>query len=224
MPVARSSSVPKARGSATTSSIETPSTVTPTAHRSARSTTATTSGRRSNASITAAGSRAATTTRSSRHSSAQRLGSPAGDPPSARAMPSTSSWARSSSTTRCRRSDGRSRRASSRASVFGPIPGIVRRRPARAATTNSCTVDTPSWSAISSMRRAPTPRRRPSATSSGRTARSSSSSSAMLPVSASSRRRASIPGPIPRSSRARPSSASAATDVPVARIVSAARR
>ena len=65
---------------------------------------------------------------------------------------------------------------------------------------------------------------RPSPTSSGETSLSSSSSSAIRPVSTSSRSLASIPGPIPRSSRTRPACTRSAIGALVSRISSAARR
>ena len=60
--------------------------------------------------------------------------------------------------------------------------------------------------------------------SSGASSRSSSVSSAISPVSTSSRSRASIPGPIPRSRRTCPFRTRSATGTAAARIVSAARR
>src|SRR5438045_5098540 len=69
-PVARRSSVPKRAGSATTSSTGTPSTVSPTQRRSARSTTVTISGDAANASMTSPGSAAAETTARSNDASA----------------------------------------------------------------------------------------------------------------------------------------------------------
>src|SRR5215210_4592748 len=59
---------------------------------------------------------------------------------------------------------------------------------------------------------------------SGASSRSSSTSSAMVPVSTSSRSRASIPGPMPRSSRTRPDRTSWPTGTAAPRMVPAARR
>src|SRR3954469_17150515 len=94
VPVARSNSVPKRDGSATTSSTGTPSTVTPTARRGERSSTETIVASRSNASSTGSGSAAEQTTVKSNDVSAQRRGSPATSPSSAVAISSTSARAR----------------------------------------------------------------------------------------------------------------------------------
>src|SRR5436309_15494982 len=93
VPVARSNSVPKRDGSATTSSTGTPSTVTPTARRGARSTTDTIAGSRPNASSTGSGSGAEHTTAKSKDASAQRRGSPATSPSSAPAISSSNARA-----------------------------------------------------------------------------------------------------------------------------------
>ena len=140
-------------------------------------------------------------------------------------MPSRRARARLSSIPR--RGRGRSSRASaarSFASVFGPIPGTSASRPSAAAARNSSTVRTPSACPISTALFGPKPSSRPSPTSSGATSLSSSSSSAIRPVSTSSFSRASIPGPIPRSSRARPARTRSAIGAFVSRIISAARR
>ena len=87
-PVLRTSSVPKPRGSGRNSVTGTPSTVTPSAERSVRSTTVTICGSRSNASRTSAGRAVGTTTARSNdeirpaarvpgHLPAERLGDPA---------------------------------------------------------------------------------------------------------------------------------------------------
>src|SRR5690348_4828260 len=88
-PVARSSSVPKRAGGATTRSTGTPSTVNP----RARSITATICGSASNRASTAAGSADAQTTASRSQESRQRRGSPAIEPSSAAAMSPTSARA-----------------------------------------------------------------------------------------------------------------------------------
>ena len=111
-----------------------------------------------------------------------------------------------------------------RASIFGPTPGTDRSRPASTAARNSSGVRTPSARAISTERLVVSPRKRPSPTSPGTSSRSSSRSSAISPVSTSSRSRASIPGPIPRSWRMRRVRTSSSTGTGAARIVSAARR
>ena len=165
------------------------------------------------------------TTASSSFTSRQRRGSPADLAAQSLGDPSSNSRARLSS--RPRRGRARSSRASaasSFASVFGPMPGTSASRPAAAAARNSSTVRTPSACPISTALFGPNPRRRPSPTSSGDTSLSSSSSSAMRPVSTSSFSRASIPGPMPRSSRARPARTRSATGAFVSRIISAARR
>ena len=87
--------MPRRAGSATTSSTGTPSTVTPSARRSPRSTTATICGRASNRSSTDRSP--ATTTASRSDASRQRRGSPAAIPPSASAIDSTSGRLRCSS-------------------------------------------------------------------------------------------------------------------------------
>ena len=102
------------------------------------------------------GSGAAQTTASSSHESRQRRTSPAGSPSRASAMPPTSSRARSSrSPRRGRGSASRASASSSRASVFGPIPGTVCSRPAAAASRSSSGVRMPSARAISTERLAP---------------------------------------------------------------------
>ena len=128
----------EAAGAATTSSTGTPSTVTPTARRSPCSITATIWGSAAKRSSSEDGSAAAQTTASRSHASRQRRTSPAASPSSAAAMPPTSSQARSSSSPRCGRgSASRASASSSRASVFGPMPRTVRRRPAAAASRSS---------------------------------------------------------------------------------------
>ena len=144
----------------------------------------------------------------------------------ARRSPPTSSRARlSSSPRRGRGSASRASASSSCASVFGPIPGHVAQpaggAPPRGARRR-CARRAPARSRPSASRRARGSgrgRRDPGASS-----RSSSASSAISPVSTSSRSRASIPGPIPRSSRTRPGRTSSATGIGAPRIVSAARR
>ncbi len=96
-PVARTSAVPNRRGSATTSSTGTPSTVTPTACRSPCSTTATIWGSEPKRASTAAGSGAAQTTARRSQESRHLRTSPAASPSRAAATPATSSRARFSS-------------------------------------------------------------------------------------------------------------------------------
>jgi hypothetical protein len=200
VPVSLRRWVPNRAGSATTSSTGTPSTVTPNARRGSRSSTETIVGSRANAASAGSGSSAEQTTAKSNDVSAQRRGSPAGSPPSSPAISSSNARDRLSSMPFFCGRRSRSSRSSSRRSVCGPIPGTAVNRPARAASRNSSTVDTPSARPISTIRFGPIPRKRPRPTSSGCTSRSSSSSSAMCPVSTSSRSRAAMPGPIPRSS------------------------
>ena len=224
-PVATTSSVPNRAGSAATSSTGTPSTVTPTARRSSRSSTDTIEGSASNVSSTGRGSTAEQTTAKSNEASAQRRGSPATSPPSAVAISSSRARALFSVRPFCGCGlPSRSRAASSRCSVCGPMPGTDVSRPARAAVLNSSAVEISSARPISTIRFGVTPRKRPSPTSSGCTSRSSSSSSAIVPVSTSSRRRPAMPGPIPLSSWMRSAATSSAIGACVERIVSAARR
>ncbi len=198
--------------------------MTPIARRSERSTTETICGSDSKRSSAGPGSPVHTTANTS-FESRRRRGSPAISPPSASATLSlrASAWFKSMPF----RGRGRSAcasAASSFASVFGPTPGTLFSRPAAAASRNSSTVRTPSARPISTARFGPKPSSRPSPTSSGETTLSSSSSSAIRPVSTSSFSRASIPGPIPRSSRTRPARTRSATGAFVSRIISAARR
>ena len=179
-PVPTTSSVPKRAGSATTSSTGTPSTVTPTARRSLRSSTDTIAGSASNASSTGPGRAAEDTTAKSNETSAQRRGSPATSPSTPAAISSSTSRARF----KVRPFGGcgfpsRSSAARRRCSVCGPIPETDVSRPSRAATRNSSALETPSAFPISTIRFGLTPRKRPSPMSSGCTSRSSSSSSAM---------------------------------------------
>src|SRR5581483_823765 len=95
-PVARTSAVPNDEAGATTSSTGVPSTVTP----RWGATSATISGRDANARRTGSGSSAATATASLLELSRQRRGSPAGTPPSASAIRSTSDRARGNSSGR----------------------------------------------------------------------------------------------------------------------------
>ncbi len=123
------------------SSTGTPSTVTPTARRSSRPITATIWGNVSNRSRTGSASLAARTTANDSQLSRQRRGSPATSPPSASATPPTSSHARLSSSPRLgRASCSRDRASSRRCSVFGPMPGASRSRPAAAASRNCSAV------------------------------------------------------------------------------------
>ena len=122
------------------------------------------------------------------------------------------------------RSVSESRRSRIRRSVAGPMPGTRCNEPSRAIRRKSSGVSAPRAAAMSSIRFGAMPSRRPSPTSSGRALLRSSSSSAIEPVSASSRSRAEIPGPIPRNSRSRPSRTSAMIGALVSRIVAAARR
>ena len=162
-------------------------------------------------------------------SRSQRRGSPAGSPPSASATSPASARARFRVSPRrgfgCRAA--RASPASICASVFGPMPGhrVAAALPPRPlATRPACARRAPAPSSrIRFGADAEQPRRAP--TSSGSSlvlelavARASS------PVSTSSRSRASIPGPIPRSSRTRPCPTSSATGAGVSRISSAARR
>ena len=167
-----------------------------------------------------------TTTASRSDASRQRRGSPAAIPPSASAIDSTSGRLRCSN-------NGRGgcaplalapapRAACAPSPARSPAPPAA--VPASAASRSSASVRTPSTRPISSIRLTETPRNRPSPASSGETSRSSSCSSAISPVSTSSSSRRSIPGPIPRSSRARPCRTSSATGAGVERIRSAARR
>ena len=151
--------MPAAPGAATTSSTGTPSTVTPSARRSSRSITATICGSSANRSSSGAGSGAALTTASRSHESRQRRGSPAGSPPSASAIPATSSLARGRWIPRGGRGSP-SRRSASRicSSSFGPTPGTARSRPSAAASRNSSGVWTCSARAISTERLAVSPR------------------------------------------------------------------
>ena len=129
--------------------------------RAARScsTTATICGSAAKRASTGAGSAAAQTTASCSHESRQRRTSPAASPSSAAAMPPTSSRARLSSSPRCGRgAASRASASSSRASVFGPMPGTARSRPAAAAARSSSGVRTPSARAISTERLALSPR------------------------------------------------------------------
>ena len=119
-PVARTSSVPRRDGSATTSSTGTPSTVTPSVRPSPRSTTATICGKASKRSSTERSP--GTTTASRSEASRQRRGSPAAIPPSASAIDSTSGRLRLSKSGFG--ADGcisRARAARSLRSVSGPI-------------------------------------------------------------------------------------------------------
>ncbi len=216
--------MPNRSGAGRASTTGTPSTVTPVAWRSSRATSDTIWDRSAKASITGAGSAAGTTTARSNDVSAQRLGSPATSPPSAAAISSTSGRERLSVRPRAGRSTCACNRSRSLASVAGPTPGALRRRPSLAACRNSSTVSIPSAFAISTVRFGARPSIRPNPTSSGRTSRRSSSSSAIVPVSASSRSLPAIPGPMPRSSCARPCRASSRIGAGVPRIVSAARR
>ncbi len=99
-----------------------------------------------------------------------------------------------------RRALGSSSRATasrSFAAVFGPMPGTSSRRPVRTASRNSAAVRAPSARPIATARCGDRPRNRPRPTSSGSTSPSSSRAWAISPVSTSSRRRASSPGPDP---------------------------
>jgi hypothetical protein len=92
-PVARTSSVPKRSGAATTTSIGTPSTVRPRVRCPSRSITATICGSASKWSSTGAGRGAAQTTARCSQESRQRRGSPAASPSSALAIAPTSARA-----------------------------------------------------------------------------------------------------------------------------------
>ena len=199
-PVARTRAAPSSEAGAVTSSIGIPSAVIPVSGSSR----ATISGRAAKRSRTRSGSSEATTTARRFGSSVQRRASPAGIPPSAAATCSVTARARGS-----RRPDAlgplsRSSAETIRASVAAPIPGTSSRRPLAAAARNSGTVVIPSAAAMATARFAPMPSMRPNAASSSGVDRLSSASSAMSPVSISSRRRASMPGPMPCSSRMRP--------------------
>ena len=136
-----------------------------------------------------------------------------------RRSPSVSARARGSSDPAARRGCACASAATIRASVFGPMPGTSRSRPSRGRLAAARRrVEIPSAAPISIMRCAPSPSRRPSATSSSGVERRSSASSAISPVSTSSRSRASMPRPIPRSSRTRPCRTSDATGTGAARI------
>ena len=138
-PVARSSAVPNASGGAATSSIGTPSIVSP----RAESITATIWGSAAKRSSSEPSS--THTTASCSHESRQRRVSPAGSPPSASAIAPTSARAWPSSNPR----GGAGSRASAstiRASNFGPTPGTDCSRPASTAARNSagvCTSERP---------------------------------------------------------------------------------
>ena len=212
-PVARTSAVPNASGDATCSSTGMPSTVTPTFG----ATIATISGTESSSPPGAA-------TASHVQASFHRRGSPAATPPTPPAIASTRARARCRSTGRVGAATPRSNAVRIRSSVFGPMPGTWRSLPSAAAARNSSTVRMPRVLPISTARCAPIPISRPKAASWGDTVRSSSRSSSISPVSTSSTRRASMPGPIPRSSRTRPLRTRSATGAGVARISSAARR
>ena len=120
---------------------------------------ATICGSSANRAITGAGSGVAQTTASRSQESRQRRGSPAGSPPSASAMPATSSRAVVSRMLRGGRgSPGRASASRICSSSFGPTPGTSRRRPAAAASRNSSGVLTPSPRASSIERFAVSPR------------------------------------------------------------------
>ena len=178
-PVARSSAVPNASGGVATSSIGTPSIVSP----RAESITATICGSAAKRSSSDASS--THTTASCSHESRQRRVSPAGSPPSASAIAPTSARAWPSSNPR----GGAGSRASAstiRASNFGPTPGTDCSRPASTAARNSAGVRTSSARASSNDRFVVSPRERPRPTSPGTSSRSSSRSSAISPVFTSS--------------------------------------
>ena len=225
-PVARTSSVPNRSGSATTSSTGTPSTVTPTARRSDRSTIATICGSRSKCSSTGsaigpgahdsellvhvapapriAGDLAAESLRDPLEQSARLVE----EHPATRPRP-----------LRLRQRGKQLRlglRPDPRHLCQPPLGGRraeLVHRPHAQRTRRS-----------RSRASARSPSNRPNPTSSGATSLSSSSSSAIRPVSTSSSRRASMPGPIPRNSRARPARTRSAIGAFVSRIISAARR
>ena len=122
---------------------------------------ATTCGSAAKRSSTGAGSLAAQTTARSSHASRQRRASPAGSPPRAAATPSREGRVgRSPGAPRAgaRRRPSRASASRRRASVFGPTPGTSRSRPAAAASRSSCGVLSPSARAISTDRRAVSPR------------------------------------------------------------------
>ena len=223
-PVARTSSVPKRSGSAATSSIGTPSTVTPTARRSVRSTTATICGRRANASSTAPVRR-----RDDDRERSQRV------PPAARVARQLAVRARrdradelarrgqQQPARRPRLAAAGERRRAPCASVFGPMPGTPRSRPAAAAARNSSAVWTSRALADLEHPLRPEPDSGPSPISSGAQLALELVQLGDPPVSTSSRSRASIPA---RSRAARAPGRPARARPPAAapRIVSAPRR
>ena len=209
-------------GGATTSAIGMPSAVTPVS----ASSIATISGSAAKRSRAADGSSDATTTASCVGSSTQRRASPAtcaaerrGDLAGRGRGPAAAGSRGAPARCAC------SSAATILASRLRPDPGhlaeaaLARRRGAARRQSRS-----------RARRRSrapaghPNPSRRPSATSSSGVDRRSSVSSAISPVSTSSRSRASMPRPMPRSSRTRPCRTSEATGTGAARTSSAARR
>ena len=194
----------------------------PTLRSAERSSTLTIWGSRSKSSS----DRASRTTTAKRVERSQaRRGSPAASPPIAAAISPTSARAWLSSIPRRGRAVARSARpARIRSAVFGPMPGTCVSRSSSAASRRPAIVRTPSALPSSCMRFGERPSSLPTPTSSGIACSSSSRSSASSPVVTSSFRRASIPDPIPASSRTRPTRTRSATSTGVARISSAARR
>ena len=155
-----------------------------------------------------------------RRSSTQRRASPATWPPSAVAIVCVTSRARGSSAA------GAPALARERARrPLLPLrtdAGHSSRRPARRRRSSAaCACRAPR--AMPVIRSALSPSMRPRATSPS-ASRRSSVSSAISPVSTSSRSFASMPRPMPRSSRARPCRTSGSTGTGAARISCAARR